>query len=102
MIWNSEISLPMIRLKGKNRKRVGLDPITKKFFRIDNPKQPLLELTVEDKARVVSEFRTIFKREPDKDEIDDLYREEFLSLFGRRANKLEVGLMNNNKGGRSM
>ena len=45
-----------------------LDPTTKRFTEVDPPeKQVVVELTEEDKIRVVKEFEEIMGRLPDED-----------------------------------
>lgn len=59
------------------RNSVTLDPITKKFTQLDPPeKQPKVELTKEDKERVVKDFVEIMGRKPDQEEIEELFIEE--------------------------
>lgn len=59
------------------RNNITLDSETKRFIQIKPPeKLPPVELTLEDKARVLEEFRQIFKREPDPEEIEELFIEE--------------------------
>lgn len=58
-------------------KTVIFDLVTKRFTQIDPPeKPPKVELTLEDKKRVIAEFRAIFNREPDQEEIEELFIEE--------------------------
>lgn len=59
---------------------VVYDPVTKKFTQIDNPqvKEKPLEvvLTEEEKNRVIDAFKDIMEREPDQEEIEELFSEE--------------------------
>ena len=60
-------------------KTVIYDPITKRFTQVNNPvevKPPPVVLAIEEKERVVREFKEIMEREPTKEEIDELFIEE--------------------------
>ena len=60
------------------RNSISLDPITKRFTQVNDPpgRPHKIILTEEDKKRVLEEFRELFSREPDQDELEDLYVEE--------------------------
>ena len=86
MNWNA--GPVTIRRRRRNHSNVTLDPITKTFIQLNDPpkpeKQPKVELTEDDKKRVLGEFRRIFNREPDPDELEELYIEERKVKRGRR------------------
>ena len=64
--------MPQIR-----RNSVTFNPITKTFTQSAPPeKQPRVELTVAEKERLIGDFRDVFKRSPDEDEIETLFIEE--------------------------
>jgi len=64
--------MPQIR-----KNSITFDRATKTFTQLDPPEKPVkVELTVEDKKRVIEEFRGLFNREPDEEEKEDLFLEE--------------------------
>lgn len=89
--------MPKIR-----KNSITYNPLTKTFTQLEPvERQPLLELSEEARVRVIKDFREIFNREPDQEEVDELYREEFENIYGRKPNKIEVERMNS-KGGKTM
>lgn len=82
--------------KPRGRPRIGPPKIKKlpkppkvKKPRVKKPKLPEVELTEEDKRRLIEEFREIFKRQPTKAEIYELFLEE--TKLRRRKAKEEKG-----------
>lgn len=54
-----------------------LDPITKRFVQLNDPPKPhKVELTKQDKERVLEEFKEVMEREATEEEKEDLFREE--------------------------
>lgn len=101
--WNSPTVIKERKKWTRTHNVITFDPETLTFTQ-NNPrpvKHHLMELTKEARTRVLTDFKAIFNREPDKDEVDELLREEFRSIYKRLPNKIEVERMNN-KGGNSM
>jgi len=61
----------------RRRNSMAYNPITKRFIEIDPPeKPPRVELTEEEKKKVIESFKEIIKREPTPDEVEELLSEE--------------------------
>lgn len=64
-----------------------LDPITKKFIQLNDPKpeKPVkIELTLAEKKRLVKEFVELFDRQPNEEEKETLFSEELKLKKGRQ------------------
>lgn len=70
------------------RNIVIYDLASKKFTEIKPlppvAKPPPVELTEDEKNRLIAEFEEIFKREPDEEETQTLYEEELKLKVARR------------------
>jgi len=85
MNWTSPITVTTIHRRGRNHRNVLFDPMTKRFIQVKPAeKPPPIVLTLDDKERLIKEFRGIFNREPDGEEIEVLLTEE-LKLKQARA-----------------
>lgn len=83
MNWNA--GPVTIRRRRRNYSNVSYDPITKKFTQVnDPPKEKPVELTEDDKERVIKDFKEVMGREPTEEEVEELLIEERKIKRGRR------------------
>lgn len=69
----------------RRKNSITLDPVTKTFAEVDPPSRPVkVELTKEDKERVIKDFVEVMKREPTEEEVETLLTEEKKIKQGRR------------------
>jgi hypothetical protein len=69
----------MVHGRGRNHRNVTLDIISRKFTQVHEPKheKPLkMELTEEERKRVVRDFIELFDRPPSQKEKEELFIEE--------------------------